>query len=294
MSWITSFFQTILNLIDGFVGNYAWSIIILTVLFRAVLLPLDYRQKKMMIVQARVQPKMNELQKKYANDKEKLNQKTQQLMREEHYSPLSGCLPMLIQLPIFFAFFGALRAISNEQIFQLFESLQNHVPGVQVQSWLWVHNIWQADSFINTPVIPIFDKIRTFAQFSNVTAEAYNLAMVPLTMFWQNFQNGFFILPILGGVTSFIQGKFTSVAPAAKEGSDAAPNAAKSNKMMTWMFPLISVFFCATSSAVFALYWITSNIVSILFYLYLDRFVFNKEKYQNQKAKSVKIIKEKK
>ena len=97
---MTSLFINLLTWIDKIVGNYGWSIVVFTLVIRLVLLPLDIKSKKSMRAISKIQPKLQALQKKYANDKDKLNQKTMELYRKEHVSPTAGCLPMLISLPI--------------------------------------------------------------------------------------------------------------------------------------------------------------------------------------------------
>ena len=79
-------------------------------------------------------------------------------MRKERYNPMSGCLPMLFQMPILFAMFGAMRALANEQIaHQVFTFLSGEIP--QYEGWLWVKNIWMADSLF-APVAPSLNAIR--------------------------------------------------------------------------------------------------------------------------------------
>ena len=72
---MTGLFVNLLTWINKLVGNYGWSIVIFTLLIRLVLLPLDIKSKKSMRAMTKVQPKLQALQQKYANDKEKLNQK---------------------------------------------------------------------------------------------------------------------------------------------------------------------------------------------------------------------------
>ncbi len=149
MSAITNGLKSVLEWIYTIVGNYGWSIIIFTVLIKVALLPLDIKNRKGMRKMQKIQPELQKLQKKYANDKQKLQQKQTELMRKERYSPLSGCLPMLIQMPILFAMFGAMRALANEQIVhQVFSFLQGEAP--VYEGWLWVKNIWMADSLFAT------------------------------------------------------------------------------------------------------------------------------------------------
>ena len=152
MSAITNALLAVIEWIYTIVRNHGWSIVIFTVLIRLILVPLDVQSRKGMRKMQKIQPQLNALQKKYANDRAKLQQKQSELMRKERYSPLSGCLPLLIQMPILFAMFGAMRAVANEKIVeQVFTFLQGETP--VYESWLWVKNIFMADSFF-TPIAP--------------------------------------------------------------------------------------------------------------------------------------------
>ncbi|MDO5022676.1 MAG: YidC/Oxa1 family membrane protein insertase [Eubacteriales bacterium] len=155
---MTDFLTSILNWIQSFVGNYGWSIVLFTVLIRVVLLPLDYKNRKGMRKMQKFQPELNKLQQKYANDKAKLQQKQAELMKREKYNPMSGCLPLLIQMPILFAMFAAMRQIANEQtVRQVFEYLQGNTP--EFEGWLWVRNIWTTDSPFSAAA-PSVDSLR--------------------------------------------------------------------------------------------------------------------------------------
>jgi YidC/Oxa1 family membrane protein insertase len=102
-------FLVLLKYFYTLTGSYGWSIILLTLAVRAILLPLTYQQTKAQIDLQRIQPKVRELQKKYRNDKEKLNEELLKLYAENKVNPFGGCLPLLIQLPIFFALFRILN-----------------------------------------------------------------------------------------------------------------------------------------------------------------------------------------
>ncbi len=137
--------KAILLGIYSVVGNYGWSIVLFTLLIRALLMPLDAKSRKSMRRTQKLQPQIAALQKKYKNDKEKLNQKTMELYKKEHVSPLSGCLPMLLSLPILFGMFGAMNILAHEQIAgHVFTYLSGNEP--KYQGWLWVENIWMPDS----------------------------------------------------------------------------------------------------------------------------------------------------
>ena len=90
----------IIEHIYGFVQNYGWAIIIFTVLIKLVVLPLTVKSQKAMKKQQKVQPYIAELQKKYANDQQKLQQEMMKVYKENNISMAGGCLAKLIQKPI--------------------------------------------------------------------------------------------------------------------------------------------------------------------------------------------------
>ena len=142
---MSQFLKNILDGINTVFGNYGWSIIIFTLLIKLVLMPFDYKSRVSMRKTTKVQPQLNALQKKYANDKEKLNAKMAELYKKEGINPLSSCLPMLLTFPILIAMFNAMRLVANEQMVQqVFSILQNQEP--ILESWLWVKNLWMPDS----------------------------------------------------------------------------------------------------------------------------------------------------
>ena len=109
MSYIRQFLTFLLNTTDKYVGNFGVSIIIVTILIKIALLPLTLKQDKSMKEMKKIQPELEKLKEKYANDKQMLNIKTMELYKEHKVNPLGGCLPLLLQLPILFALFGVLR-----------------------------------------------------------------------------------------------------------------------------------------------------------------------------------------
>jgi len=102
--------------LDGDGGlSWALSIIGLTLIIRAALIPLFVKQIKSSRNMQLIQPKVKALQKKYGHDKEKLAQETMKLYKESGTNPFASCLPILLQMPIFFALFGVLRSAAKEQ-----------------------------------------------------------------------------------------------------------------------------------------------------------------------------------
>lgn len=169
MNFISQFFKDILDNIFLFVGNYGWSVVLFTCLIKLILLPLDIKSKKGMRDMTRIQPKLQALQVKYANDKEKMNQKMQELYRKEKVSPTAGCLPLLIQLPILWFMFSAMRVVANEHTIQMLLELMNN-GSTELQSWLWIKNVFQPDSFMSA-ILPGAQAVTS--QFSVVSGSQW-------------------------------------------------------------------------------------------------------------------------
>lgn len=109
MSYIMIALGWVLKMCNLLVGNYGVAIILFTILIKFALLPLTVKQQRSMMLTQKIQPLMNELQQKYANDKEKLNAETMKLYQKYKVNPMSGCLPLLIQLPILMALFWVVK-----------------------------------------------------------------------------------------------------------------------------------------------------------------------------------------
>ena len=142
---MNEFLVGILNGINSLFHNYGWSIVVFTLLIKLILLPFDYKSRVGMRKTQMIQPKVTALQKKYANDKDKLNAKMAELYKKEGVNPLSSCLPMLLTFPILIAMFGAMRSIANENLaMQAIDILLGQEP--VMEQWLWVKNLWMPDS----------------------------------------------------------------------------------------------------------------------------------------------------
>ena len=106
---IGNFLGVILGFIVNIVGDYAWSIIIFTILVRLCLMPLMIKQIKSTKAMQDIQPKMQEIQEKYKNKPEKQKEELMKLYKDAKINPMAGCLPMFIQLPILMGLFALLR-----------------------------------------------------------------------------------------------------------------------------------------------------------------------------------------
>lgn len=106
---ILKFLANCIGFFESFVGDWGLAIIILTVIIRVLLLPLTLKQQKSMAEMQIVQPLLQEIQTKYADNPQRLNEEMMKFYSEHKFNPLAGCLPMIIQMPIFFALFSVLR-----------------------------------------------------------------------------------------------------------------------------------------------------------------------------------------
>ena len=138
------------------VGNYGISLIILTFIVKLVLYPLYAKQIKSSADMAEMSEKTQEIQRRYANDREKQNEEMQKLYAEVGFNPMSGCLPMVIQFPIIMGLFALLRnpmkymPAGSEMIFA------NH------ESFLWIKDLAQPDPWI----LPIAAGVATYFAFA--------------------------------------------------------------------------------------------------------------------------------
>jgi YidC/Oxa1 family membrane protein insertase len=115
VAWVMTKIHAGLSLIMPSTSGEAWflTIVVLVVLMRLILVPLFIKQMHSMRKMSALTPQLQELRKKYKGDKQTLNEETMRLYRENGVNPLGGCLPLLAQMPIFFALFSVLRAIAG-------------------------------------------------------------------------------------------------------------------------------------------------------------------------------------
>lgn len=165
---MSTFFGSILRWIYDLTQNYGWSIILFALLAKVVMLPLNIKQTRSLQINAIIQPKIAEIQKKYKDNQQKQNEELQKLYTENHYNPLSGCLPTVIQLPIIIGMFNVLRE-PTKYVFTAAEYANVS------QSFLWIENLTESAwtvlkangfSLISalTLVLPIFSVVFTYLQ----------------------------------------------------------------------------------------------------------------------------------
>jgi len=207
----------LLNRLYGLIGSYGWAIILLTLIVKVVLWPLTHKSYKSMKEMQKLQPKIKELKEKCKGDNKKLQEATMKLYKEHGVNPMSGCLPMLLQMPILFALFTALRntILLRNAPFWI-------IPGK------WIQNLSGPDHLATLP--------RSFPIIGNQVN----------------------ILPLLMGLTFYLQQKFTPQAPAASD------QAAQQQKMMATLMPALFTLMFYTLPSGLNLYFTLSTIITIV------------------------------
>ena len=160
--WITDGLYAVLNWIQSWSGAWGIAIILFTIMIRTALTPLDIKSRASMRKTQKLQPQLVALQKKYANDKEKLNAKTAELYKKAHVNPLSSCLPLLLTWPILIAVFGAMRTAANKALLdQVAQILNGQQP--TMEPFLWIKNLWNPDNPFYT-ALPNYDTLRMVSE----------------------------------------------------------------------------------------------------------------------------------
>ncbi len=280
------------------------TIIVSTLIIRCLTVFGDIQSRKSSMKMAGIQPQLDKLRKKYEKDPQRLNAEQQKLMRAEGVSMFGGCLPMLITMPLFFIFIAAFRQWGNEMMVRLILTMQdNQDKGVELfQSFrfFWVNNLWMPDNGFS-PVImaakEFFSKTNaslpkllyftehpdalqkfvdlgffvkngdaySIATLTDELAARYTALMAPCADLYNGMNNGWFIFPILAGGTTYLS---TWIMQKNQPKSDAT---AGTNKIMNWLMPAMSFFFCLQYNASFAVYWTFSNIFSLGTTLLINR-----------------------
>lgn len=300
--FLTTWFLEAMKWVYGNVNSVFLTIFICTLVLKLLTMFSDIKTRTSSADMAAIQPEIQRIQKKYANDPAKAQQAQAKLMKDRGVSMWGSCLPMLITMPLFFCFLAAFRFWGYEETIRL---LVEDKPAQILESFrfLWITNIWQPDSGI-APVIMkakdffaipklenllylqnnpgVWEKLVNMgiAAVSGVNAEgvttyvflkteaaqaAYNAAVQPLLSMHSGYSNGWFILPLLAGATNFLSSWFM------QKGQPKNPQTDGTNKMMLWMMPIMSVWFCITYNAAFALYWSISSLFSIATNLVLNK-----------------------
>lgn len=305
MSLLYTFFGWLTRILFGFFGNYGMAIIMLTIIIRAALIPLNIKSQKSMIKMQALSGKTAEIQRKYPDDKQKQQEEIMKLQQENGAMGFSGCLLPFIQL---FLIWPIYRIVSGPLIYL------SQVPRENVQAMIDLANsegLVTSKRLTDVIHIPLIDILNNNSDF---LAECINKGYIGMgqlldlhflgmdltkTPAWNPITIisdpktylPLLIFPILVIITNLFSMKMASwLKPGYKEQKEAkerekknparagqTPNdqAEMTTKMMTWMMPVLMLFTTFTLPAAMGLYWVVGGIMSILTQL-LTYFMFTK------------------
>jgi len=183
-----------LKYLNKITHNYGWAIIILTIIIKIIFFPLTHKSYKSMKAMKDLQPKMVALRKKYKNDKDQLNRETMSLYRTHKVNPLGGCLPLVIQFPIFIAFYWVLLGSIELR----------HAPFM-----LWINDLSAQDPFYITPVLmgaSMFIQQKMTPTAGDPTQAKVMLAMpIIFTFLFLKFPSGLVLYWLVNNVLQIFQ-----------------------------------------------------------------------------------------
>lgn len=284
IEFFADIFGYVLNFIYELVKNYGLAIIIFSVLLKLIMLPLSIKQQKTMKKSMKVQKQTQEIQEKYKNNPEKMNQEILDLYKRENMSPFSGCLSAIAQIVLLFAIFYLVRSPLTHMVKVAPETVENYVNEVKAEEP-------EDNKNMAYPEIAVIKEAREKLASGEVEEEkradyekmAINMEFLGLDLSnvpTQDMSNPtVFIIPALYVISSFISIKISNNMTKKKEETkessemDAIANA---NKSMMWFMPIMSISIAIIAPLGLALYWLVNNILMIVERLIMNRF-FNKE-----------------
>ncbi|MBD9159678.1 MAG: YidC/Oxa1 family membrane protein insertase [Clostridiales bacterium] len=296
--FFANIFGYLLQFVYHLVNNYGLAIILFTVIIKILLLPLSIKQQRSMKKSAELNEKMKVLQFKYKNDPEKLNQEMMNLYKSENMSPFSGCLTAIIQLLLLLSIFYLVRSPLTYMEKIPTESINNYVQQLK------------DDGKTISQVYPEIDLIREYQTIKEKNPEDANVEKINIQMNFlgldlskipqQNMTDyTVYIIPVLYILSSFISIRMTTAMQekqnkANKEkkeqkevqidgttGKELVPQeeenemdaVMQTNKMMSWMMPIMSISIAFVAPLGLALYWLVSNILMIVERIILDKII---------------------
>ena len=290
--FFANIFGYLLQFLYQLINNYGIAIILFTVIIKLLLLPLSIKQQRTLKKSTELQEKMKVIQFKYKTDPEKMNQEMMSLYKSENMSPFSGCLTAIVQLLLLLSVFYLVRSpltfmqkVPQESINHYVQQLQENGKAVS-QVYPEIDVIREANWLKeNNPEDENIEKLDIEMNFLGL-----DLSKIPQ----QNMTDyTVYIIPILYILSSFISIRMTTAMQSKnmkkeeKEvkidgttGKELVPTenennemdaVMQTNKMMSWMMPIMSISIAFIAPLGLALYWLISNILMIL-----ERLILNK------------------
>lgn len=285
MGAISSLFGYLLNALYTVFNNYGIAIIVFSVILRVILIPITIKQQKSLKKSAELQEEMKEIQRKYKNNPEKLNQETIDLYKREKLSPFAGCFSSIIQIVIILSVFWLVS--------QPLTYMKKIDPNVISEYKTEIQESGEQASYLEIAIINKFgvedDRVSLNMDFLGL-----DLSKVPSGNLsdWTVY-----IIPVLYVISSivsikinnFMNSKKRDKTKAITDGNNNAvqnePNELEAmeamNKNMMYMLPLMSVFIAFIAPLGLALYWFISNVLVIIEKLIIDIYMKHKEEKQN-------------
>ncbi len=308
MGFLSEIFGYILNFFYELLNNYGVAIIIFSVLLRIILIPITIKQQKTMKKSAKLQEKMKEIQAKYRNNPEKLNQETIDLYRTEKLSPFSGCFSAILQLLIILSVFWMvsqpltyMKKVDKQVIEDYKTKITEENNGQRItypeigviskieEEYQEVTQKLQEENVENREELENkqkeYDAMRINMEFLGL-----DLSKVPTANLgdWKVY-----VIPALYVITSFISIKITTSAQKKamkeKEGTNSESQESdemlesmqQMNNSMLYMMPIMSISIAVIAPLGLALYWLVSNILMIIERLIINKFIGDKEEEEN-------------
>jgi YidC/Oxa1 family membrane protein insertase len=192
LAWIGLPILKFLQLLYNIVRNFGLALIIFAIVMKAVFYPLSRIQTKQMRTMAQLQPKIAEVKKRYKNNPEAVNRETMQLYRLYKVNPLSGCLPLLIQMPIFFA---------------LYQVLRSGVDLRQAPFVFWITDLSLKDPYYVLPILMgVFSILQSFITSVGQTNKLLTIMMpIFITVIFLNFPSGLQLYWLVFNILSIVE-----------------------------------------------------------------------------------------
>ncbi|OPZ98370.1 MAG: Membrane protein insertase YidC [Planctomycetes bacterium ADurb.Bin412] len=230
--WLTFALLGVMKLVYKAIGNYGIAIIILVLVVRLILHPITKKGQVSMMKMQKMGPKIEEIKKKYAGNKEEIQKKTMEIYKEQGATPILGCLPMLLQMPIWIALYTAVDA-----------NVALRHEGLFPAAWHWLTDLSAPDRLIPFSVFGVDKPIH-----------------IPLIGSLIGNIDAFNLLPILLSVGMYLQQKLTPQTSMAQTN----PQMAQQQKMMLVMMPVMMLVFLYSAPSGLNLYIMASTFGGII------------------------------
>ena len=295
-------FAWLVRVFYNLTGSYGVAIILFTLAIKLIMLPFQVKSKKSMLRMNRMSGKMQEIQKKYANNQAKMSEEMQKLYAEEGVSPMSGCLWSFLPLPILIALYSVIRQpithfmmLKNDVVEKLVTAVSN--AGVDMSNIVMMKDgaavvkdgVTQLQSYgqinlvkiVNSQMPEVAEGIDGWINL-NYDFMGLDLAANPWDMI-KNFSFewaviGLILIPILAGGFQLLMSWYTMKSQP-QQGANAA-----SMKSMMYMMPLLSVYIAFIMPAALGVYWIAQSVFSLIQEVIMTKF-FNKKLEEEENAR---------